>query len=163
MPKTGGDPCNPRQSTGGVSAGGNALETSSPPPMALLDELADQPTISTLDALAADPDFSFLLLDALAVLAVAEDQQLLLLLDLRGIGLEDPCEPIEPPSSRMEHTSLVRLVRLFQRKGSALVRVLVRTGSHWFASGIPGQGGEPLAAIPPPSPVKRGWGLSLGF
>jgi len=74
-----------------------------PPPMALLDELADQPTISTLDALAADPDFSFLLLDALAVLAVAEDQQLLLL-DLRGIGLEDPCEPIEPPSSRMEQT-----------------------------------------------------------
>jgi hypothetical protein len=29
---------------------------------------------------------------------------------------------------------VVRLVRLFQRKGSELVRVLVRTGSHWFAS-----------------------------
>jgi hypothetical protein len=38
---------------------------------------------------------------------------------------------------------VVRLVRLFQRKGSALVRVLVRTGSHWFASD-PWGGGELL-------------------
>lgn len=40
------------------------------------------------------------ILDALAVLAAAEDQQLLLLL----ADLGDGCEPIEPAPSRMENT-----------------------------------------------------------
>ena len=42
---------------------------------------------------------------------------------------------------------MVRLVRLFQRKGSGLVRVLVRTGSHWFASDPWESGGGELLAL----------------
>jgi hypothetical protein len=41
------------------------------------------------------------ILDALAILAAAEDQQLLLLV-LDDLG--DGCEPIEPAPSRMEET-----------------------------------------------------------
>jgi hypothetical protein len=41
------------------------------------------------------------ILDALAILAAAEDQQLLLLV-LDDLG--DGCEPIEPAPSRMEDT-----------------------------------------------------------
>ena len=85
---------------GGVSAGGNHLETSSspPPPVAQLDgETALLPLV--LDAQTSEQAAQ--ILDALAALAAAEDQQLLLLV-LDDLG--DGCEPIEPAPSRMEET-----------------------------------------------------------
>ena len=80
----------------GLSAGGNPLETSSSPPMAQLDgEAALLPLV--LDAQTSAQAAQ--ILDALAILAAAEDQQLLLLaLD----DLVDGFEPIEPAPSRME-------------------------------------------------------------
>jgi hypothetical protein len=69
-----------------------------PPPMAQLDEeTALLPLV--LDAQTSEQAAQ--ILDALAILAAAEDQQLLLLA-LDDLG--DGCEPIEPAPSRMEDT-----------------------------------------------------------
>ena len=83
----------------GLSTGGNPLKTSSsPPPVAQLDEeTALLPLV--LDAQTSEQAAQ--ILDALAILAAAEDQQLLLLV-LDDLG--DGCEPIEPAPSRMEET-----------------------------------------------------------
>jgi hypothetical protein len=80
-----------------VSAGGNPLETSSspPPPMAQLDE---ETALLPLVLDEQTNEQATQILDALAILAAAEDQQLLLL------DLGDGCEPIEPALSRMEDT-----------------------------------------------------------
>lgn len=94
----GGTPCNTLQEMGGVRWRESSGNQQLPPPMAQLDEEA---ALLPLVLDAQTNEQAAQILDALAILAAAEDQQLLLLV-LDDLG--DGCEPIEPAPSRMKDT-----------------------------------------------------------